>query len=125
MLVLIVPLVVFLLIGGPLGNLLGLVLGFGYTATLNGQGGTVGKRALGLRVVDQRGNVPGFAKGAIRAILPLSAAISNLLLGPGFFSALVFFFFTGVQLFDGLWMLVDERSQTLHDKMAGTYVVRG
>ena len=69
----------------------------------NGLGGTPGKRIMGLRVVDQWGNVPGVASGSGRSFV---SVVSLLLLGLGYLS-----------------MIWDERKQTWHDKVAGTYVL--
>ena len=102
------------------GQLLLSLLSFGYAAVLNGQGGTFGKRALGLRVVDRTGSPPGIEQGAVRAFLPIGLGILVSFVGSALLDSLV----SLLVLVDHLWMLWDERSQTLHDKMAGTYVVR-
>ena len=70
----------------------------------NAKGWTLGKRAVGLRIVDERGRAPGVGRGMGRTV---GAWVSWIPLGLGF-----------------LWASWDERGQTWHDKMAGTYVVR-
>ena len=74
------------------------------TLTLNTTGATLGKRILGLTIVRDDLQTPGFAVGLGRT---LAAWLSWIPLGLGF-----------------LWATWDERSQTWHDKMASTYAVR-
>lgn len=82
----------------------GVVLGFAYLWIGNARGATLGKLALGLRLVNRHGNPPGLRAGAVRL------AISC-------FSGLVFSY--------GYWrMLFHDNKQTLHDTAADTYVVR-
>jgi resuscitation-promoting factor RpfA len=67
-------------------------------------GRTLGRRLLGLRLVDTRGQAPAPTRAVVRALL---ASVSF-----GFFLA-------------GFWMaLFDRRGQTLHDKLTSTYVVQ-
>ncbi|ATB31132.1 RDD family protein [Melittangium boletus] len=67
-------------------------------------GRTLGRRLLGLRLVDTRGMAPAPGRAVVRALL---ASVSF-----GFFLA-------------GFWMaLFDRRGQTLHDKLTSTYVVQ-
>ena len=67
-------------------------------------GRTLGRRLLGLRLVDTRGLAPAPGRAVIRALL---AGLSF-----GLFLA-------------GFWMaLFDRRGQTLHDKLTSTYVVQ-
>jgi uncharacterized RDD family membrane protein YckC len=68
-------------------------------------GRTLGKMALGLRVVGPDGNNPSFWRAALRD--SIGKFISGLVLGLGYF-----------------WMIWDEGQQTWHDKIAGTYVER-
>lgn len=68
----------------------------------NGQ--TLGKRALGIRVVDSTtGGRIGYGRGALRY---LARFLSSLPLGLGY-----------------LWMVPDRENQTWHDKLASTVVV--
>ncbi|HYO59483.1 MAG TPA: RDD family protein [Archangium sp.] len=67
-------------------------------------GRTLGRRLLGLRLVDTHGFAPTPGRAIVRAML---ASLSF-----GFFLA-------------GFWMaLFDRRGQTLHDKLTSTYVVQ-
>jgi uncharacterized RDD family membrane protein YckC len=77
---------------------------FGATWWFNSIGWTIGKRAVGLRIVRKDGQPPGLGPGLART---MGAWLSWLSLGLGF-----------------LWAAWDERGQTWHDKMAGTYVVQ-
>ncbi len=67
-------------------------------------GQTPGKFALGIRVVKMDGTALSDTDAVIRAI---GYNVSALLFGVGF-----------------LWALLDRNSQTWHDKLARTYVVR-
>ena len=113
-----------------------------YFVILNGRGATLGKMALGIRVTNREGDVPGLAKGALREIIPaIGLALDPILslatriaeeIG-GWDAA----FTTGaagigivlgyglLEIVDGLSMIGDDYKQTLHDKMGGTYVIRG
>ena len=95
------------------GQILSLVMAIGYYAALNGSemGQTFGKRALYIQVRD------GITGGPIG---PQRAGLRYVVVG--LFRIVPFFmFFT---LFDGLWALWDRNRQALHDKLAGTAVVR-
>lgn len=74
------------------------------TWVLNATGGSLGKRILGLRIVRADLSSPGWAVGLGRTA---AAWLSWPLFGLGF-----------------LWATWDDRGQTFHDKLAGTYVVR-
>lgn len=86
------------------------VLGFGgaiayycfYQARV---GQTLGKKALGVKVVDANGQTPTVMTFFLREIV--GKAISGIILGIGY-----------------LWMLWDGKKQCVHDKIAGTYVVK-
>lgn len=77
---------------------------FATTWFFNSKGWTLGKRAMGLRIVGSDGRPPGVGRGMGRT---LGAWLSWVSLGLGF-----------------LWAAWDQRGQTWHDKMVGTYVVR-
>jgi len=90
-----------------LASLVYLVLFFVYFSYFEGSesGQTLGKRALGIRVVDTGGGgALGFGRALIRA---LSRILSQIPCYLGYF-----------------WMLWDDRKQTWHDKLASTAVVR-
>ncbi len=76
-----------------------------YYSVMNGNGGTLGKRAFGLRVVSAADARPvGSGLGFVRWLVSVASAIPLFL---GYF-----------------WMLWDPKRQTWHDKAAGTIVVR-
>jgi uncharacterized RDD family membrane protein YckC len=94
---------------GPLWlNLLGTLIGIAYYGGLEGgaTGQTLGKRALGIRVVDAATGLPpiGIGRGIGRYFARILSAIPCAL---GYF-----------------WMLWDDRKQTWHDKLVRTYVVK-
>jgi len=68
-------------------------------------GQTPGKMALGIKVVDGDGEIPGVGRVILRETI--GRMLSSIFLALGYF-----------------WMLFDGRSQTWHDKIASTYVVR-
>lgn len=70
----------------------------------NSVGWSPGKLAMGLRIVTADGNAPGALRGLGRT---LGAIVSSIPLYLGY-----------------LWAAWDGETQTWHDKMAGTYVVR-
>lgn len=93
---------------GSRGELAAIGAGWAALAVLwqfagNVSGATPGKRLLGLRVVDARGETPGAGRSLARA---LGWLLSTPLASAGFLLA-----------------LVHPRTRTLHDLLAGTYVV--
>ena len=68
------------------------------------RGQTLGKMAVGIKVVNNQGNKPGLARAALRE--SIGKTISTLVLLLGFF-----------------WVIWDSRKQAWHDKLSGTYVV--
>lgn len=83
-----------------------LPLAIAYFALLEGgpKGQTVGKMALGIRVIDlTRGGPIGYGRGIVRYVGRLVSGI--------------------VLLLGYLWMLWDKEKQTWHDKMATSVVV--
>jgi uncharacterized RDD family membrane protein YckC len=103
------------IVGGIIGAILNesengatvvsILLGIAYYTYLEGTSGqTLGKKALGIRVVSlEGGGSIGFARAFIRYIGRIVSAIPLLL---GYF-----------------WMLWDKEKQTWHDKFAGSVVV--
>ena len=90
----------------PIGGIVGLALSIGYWGYLEGSpsGQTIGKRAMGIRVIDFRtGGSIGFGRAVLRYFAKILSAIPCLL---GFF-----------------WMLWDGERQTWHDKIASDVVV--
>ena len=109
-LVLVVPNIVLDLLLGRAGEYgVGQVLFAAYIIIMLGRlGQTVGNMAVHTRVVDAAGGqTPGYGKAAIRWIVML---VLNITIIGGFLNI--------------LWPLWDNRNQTLHDKAAGTLVVR-
>lgn len=96
------------------GAVISLVMAGVYYAVLNGSelGQTFGKRAMGIQVRDigASGGTIGVQRAALRYVTV------------GLFRIVPFFgLFT---LLDGLWPLWDRHRQALHDKIAGSVVVR-
>ena len=78
-------------------------LGSSYFVILNGYGGkTIGKMIMGIRIISSEGGNIGFWQSFARWML-----LSILSLFIGF-----------------LWSIFDKNSQSWHDKIAGTFVVR-
>jgi uncharacterized RDD family membrane protein YckC len=100
-----------------------------HCALLRWKGATLGKLAVGLRVRPREaaGRLPWTAV-AIRVLVQF--VIVNLLMmiayASGSLAVLAGLILVGVVFFllDVLWPLWDRRHQALHDKAAGTYVVR-
>jgi uncharacterized RDD family membrane protein YckC len=94
------------MIGPGLGFFGGIILTWLYSAILESgeHQATFGKRALGLKVTDLNGQRVSFGQASGRFF---GKYVSALILCIGY-----------------LMMLWDDRKQTLHDKMAGTLVVK-
>jgi uncharacterized RDD family membrane protein YckC len=109
------------------------VLWLAYNALSDGRGATLGKHLLKLHVVDAAWQAPGIRRGLVRTLLLLGGYLLYELVtvlsasgepwasilesvGVGLVLALLL-------ALDDLWMLWDPYHQTLHDKLAGTYVV--
>lgn len=76
-----------------------------YVLFIGMRGQTPGKMALGVRVVGPDGGVPGVGRAFLREVL--GKFVSSLILCVGY-----------------LWMLWDAKRQCVHDKIAGTLVLR-
>lgn len=72
---------------------------------LAAEGGSIGKRVLGLRIVRVDGSRVGVGRAALRELVRCTGSVWSL--GLGF-----------------LWMLDDRQRQTWHDLAGGTIVVR-
>ena len=101
--------------GDPLANpaaraaldratLVGWLFQLGYHWLWNSLGWSPGKRLLGLRIVTLEGSAPGLGRGFARTTAMLLSIV--------------------VLFFGYFWAAWDRKSQTWHDKIAGTYVVR-
>ena len=98
--------VLLYLLDAAIAYALYLVANYTYYTLLEGgpTGQTVGKKALGIRVIDFRAGGPiGYGRGLLRNLAKL---LSGLVFGLGY-----------------LWMLWDPEKQTWHDKLATTVVV--
>jgi uncharacterized RDD family membrane protein YckC len=117
--------------GPQIAGVMTFMLWLAYNALGDGQGATLGKHLLKLRVVDAAGRAPGIRRGLVRTLpmlggyllLELATMLSASgepwapLLGSSGRNLLL------LLALDDLWMLWDPHNQTLHDKLAGTYVV--
>jgi uncharacterized RDD family membrane protein YckC len=106
-LLLAIPVVIIVLVTTQAaGNLLAILFALAYFSYFEGgpTGQTIGKRALGIRVIDFKAGGPiGYGRGLVRTIAR-------------YLSGLVFFL-------GYLWMLWDREKQTWQDKAAGSVVV--
>ncbi len=85
---------------------------YAYNALMIGyKSATVGKMALGIHVRSSDGTPVGWRGALLRPVLQIAI---SLIPRVGI-----------VGLLDYLWMLWDGQKQTLHDKIAGTIVVKG
>jgi uncharacterized RDD family membrane protein YckC len=101
-----VVVIVLALLLKVVGYLIGIVIAIAYVVYLEGSasGQTIGKRAVGIRVIDYRTGGPiGYGRAFIRN---LARIVSGLPCYLGYF-----------------WMLWDKERQTWHDKIAGDVVV--
>ena len=82
------------------------VISFGYYILLTAAfGATLGKMALGMRVVDENGQKAGFFKVLIRETI--GKIVSGVIFLLGY-----------------IWILFDGKRQGWHDKIGGTFVVK-
>jgi uncharacterized RDD family membrane protein YckC len=98
--------ILFAALDQAVANIVGTLLGLAYYTYFEGgaTGQTLGKRALGIRVIDFRGGgAIGYGRGLLRYVARI---LSTIPLGLGYF-----------------WMLWDKEKQTWHDKIATTVVV--
>jgi uncharacterized RDD family membrane protein YckC len=106
-LILAVPVIILVLITSQaVGNIASIAFALAYFSYFEGgpTGQTIGKRALGIRVIDFKVGGPiGYGRGLLRTVARYLSAI---------------IIFLGY-----LWMLWDPEKQTWHDKIAGTVVV--
>ncbi|MEZ4532296.1 MAG: RDD family protein [Thermomicrobiales bacterium] len=91
-----------------------------------------GMHLLKVRVVDSEGNPPGIRRSIVRYIIPALSLLPWLafLASPGFMldlGAPVLIVLGAATMvlgvLDPLWMIWDAQKQTLHDKLASTFVV--
>ncbi len=97
--------IVSLIIQSALGSLISFLAAITYYVVLNANGGTLGKRALGIRLEKaETGEDIGYPSALVRYIVAIFSGLALLL---GY-----------------LWCIWDSRNQTWHDKAAGSVVVR-
>lgn len=85
---------------------LGTIIGWAYSVYFIGsQGATPGKKVLNIKVVKADDSALTYGDAVLREVI--GKLVSAITLGIGF-----------------LWMLWDPNKQTLHDKIAKTYVVK-
>jgi uncharacterized RDD family membrane protein YckC len=104
--IIVIPIVILVVVAKTAGYLIGIVISWAYFTYFEGgsSGQTLGKRALGIRIVDANSGGPiGYGRGFVRQI---GRIISGLVCYLGY-----------------LWMLWDRERQTWHDKIATTVVV--
>jgi uncharacterized RDD family membrane protein YckC len=97
----------FLAVNPAAVSLSTLVSALYFIVMIGATGRTLGGMLLGVRVLAVTGDAAGYGRAAIRWVA--SAILGAIPL---------------VNLLNFLWMLWDDRRQTLHDKVAGTVVVR-
>jgi uncharacterized RDD family membrane protein YckC len=103
-----------------------------YSVGFIAAGATPGMHLLKVRVIDGAGNPPGVRRSTVRYIIPALSWLPWLVV----FGSPDFFFEYGIPamivlgsallvlgILDALWMIWDTQKQTLHDKLASTYVV--
>ena len=100
--------VIQLLLTAGFGDLgaFGLLLLFAYRVLFTGlKGQTPGKMLMRIKVIDERGEVPGIGRALVREVP--GRLLSEISLGLGY-----------------VWAAWDDKKQAWHDKLARTYVVR-
>ncbi len=97
--------IIGLVVSSNASPIISLLIGLAYVVGLNANGGTLGKRAVGLRLEDaETGEDIGYPRALVRYIVAIASALALLL---GY-----------------LWCIWDDKKQTWHDKAAGSVVVR-
>jgi len=83
-----------------------LVVAFIYLRQLAKSGRTWGRKIVGIKVINERtGEPPGWGKAIGRQLFASFISVQIIYIGY-------------------LWMLWDDKKQTLHDKVAGTHVIK-
>jgi len=98
---------------GPVALLMVVIWSIYQVIMIGAWGATVGKFAVGVRVRKVDGSTVAWREASLRPLLQLGVSLLSLVAQIGILS-----------LVDYLWMLWDRQKQTLHDKLAGTIVVR-
>ena len=114
----IIPALLGFIIGGTLPFIVGILLSLAVVVAIASayrDGQSVGKRVMGTRVVRTDGSPVSWGFNFIvRAVLVKGLIVSVA-------AGITFYIFA---LVNYLWPLWDKEQQAVHDKMAGTYVVR-
>ena len=76
-----------------------------YFIYFTAKGATLGKKVMGLKVIDETGSNIGYGKSFLREIV--GKIVSGLVFNLGY-----------------VWVAFDDKKQGWHDKIAGTYVVK-
>jgi uncharacterized RDD family membrane protein YckC len=96
--------IIGLIVSSNASSIIGFLIGLTYVVGLNANGGTLGKRAVGLRLEDaETGEDIGYPRALVRYIVGIASGLALLL---GY-----------------LWNIWDDKKQTWHDKAAGSVVV--
>jgi uncharacterized RDD family membrane protein YckC len=114
-------------LSGVVPALIAQSLWLAYVVPMDARGATLGKRALGIKVVDAGDRVPGTERSARRHVwdfVGLPLAFVDIENDPSGTARALYLVLGLAAIIDVLWMLGDDDRQTLHDKFAGTYVVR-
>ena len=98
------------------------IIAFGYFFLLTAMfGATLGKMALGMKVVDRDGNKAGFGSVAIRELIARAlGAMITAVVGAGIGDLVGI----AVGVIIIIMILFDEKRQGLHDRIGGTFVVK-
>lgn len=109
-------------IAGVLAGLLTTLIIAAYEAVLVGtQGATLGKMALGLKVVRGDGSPADLKDGVMRILPYLVLSVLSAIIP--FFSLIAFLVFVVVGLISLVFLFTDDKRQTVWDKVAKTLVV--
>ena len=100
-----------------IGGLIGLVYFIVLTSLF---GATLGKMALRIRVANEQGVTPPVGKVALREFIKGGLAPVPYVLGPAAGGGIILV----VVIVVAFWILIDDRRQGLHDRAAGTFVIR-
>lgn len=102
-----------------------MIFGFLQLQWICTRGQTVGKRLLGIRIVNSEGHAPGFFRGVVlRGWIPLAMSLYAVnLAGDTFFFSDMTQIGIRVLSFANIVAIFMEPPRCLHDHLAGTYVV--
>lgn len=107
----IIGIIVRLMVGSDTSSMLilngiSLIIGIGYVVVYQAKmSQTLGKKVMGIKVVNEQGTTPSMMTFFLRDVI--GKLVSGFILGIGY-----------------LMVLWDSKKQALHDKIAGTYVIK-